>query len=80
MRQAVKSVPHFPKKGKFGQSGLVFLRRSAVKPNVTTHTRPYMEALLFFMASITAGVWCSYYVEYLEDKKLKSESNKQLGL
>jgi len=39
-----------------------------------------MEALLFLMASITAGVWCSYYVEYLEDKKLKNGANKQVGL
>ena len=32
------------------------------------------------MASITAGVWCSYYVEYLEDKKIRTEVNKQAGL
>ena len=31
-----------------------------------------MEALLFFMTSITAGVWCSYYVEYREDKKIRT--------
>ena len=30
-----------------------------------------MEVLLFFMASITGGIWCSYYVEYLEDKKMR---------
>ncbi len=29
-----------------------------------------MEVLLFFMASITGGIWCSYFVEYLEDKKM----------
>lgn len=32
------------------------------------------------MTSITAGVWCSYYVEYLADKKNKKHSDKQLGL
>ncbi len=29
-----------------------------------------MEVLLFLMASITGGVWCAYFVEYLEDKKI----------
>lgn len=28
-----------------------------------------MEVLLLFMASITGGIWCSYFVEYLADKK-----------
>ena len=30
-----------------------------------------MLTLLFLMASITGGVWCSYFVEYLEDKKAR---------
>lgn len=25
------------------------------------------------MASITAGIWCSYFVEYLEDKKIQKK-------
>ena len=37
---------------------------------MTNNFLPAMEVLLFFMASITGGVWCSYFVEYLEDKKL----------
>lgn len=32
------------------------------------------------MASITAGVWCSYYVEYLEDKKIRTGVKKQVML
>jgi len=36
-----------------------------------------MEALLFLMASITAGVWCSYFVEYLEDKKTQQGEVKE---
>lgn len=37
---------------------------------MTLNFLPTMEVLLFFMASITGGIWCSYFVEYLEDKKL----------
>lgn len=37
---------------------------------MTINLLPAMEVLLFFMASITGGIWCSYFVEYLEDKKL----------
>lgn len=36
---------------------------------MTINFLPAMEVLLFFMASITGGVWCAYFVEYLEDKK-----------
>ena len=36
---------------------------------MTINLLPAMEVLLFFMASITGGVWCAYFVEYLEDKK-----------
>lgn len=32
-----------------------------------------MLTLLFLMASITGGIWCSYFVEYLEDKKANRE-------
>lgn len=37
---------------------------------MTINLLPTMEVLLFLMASITGGIWCSYFVEYLEDKKL----------
>lgn len=30
-----------------------------------------MGVLLLFMASITGGVWCAYFVEYREDKKMR---------
>ncbi len=39
-----------------------------------------MEALLFFMASITAGVWCSYYLEYREDKKIRNGVKRKVVL
>jgi hypothetical protein len=32
-----------------------------------------MEVLLFFMASVTGGIWCSYFVEYLEEKSMNQE-------
>ncbi len=33
-----------------------------------------MGVLLLFMASITGGVWCAYFVEYREDKKMRKEA------
>jgi hypothetical protein len=32
-----------------------------------------MDALLFFVASVTSGIWCAYFVEYLEKKETQRE-------
>ncbi|MBB5285972.1 hypothetical protein HNQ92_004132 [Rhabdobacter roseus] len=35
-----------------------------------------MDVLLFFIASITSGVWCAYLVEYVEDKQARRQRDE----
>lgn len=38
-----------------------------------------MDVILFLVASVTGGVWCAYFVEYLEDREYKEEKRQEVS-